>query len=72
ANAGNMTDEDIAALMDKLLVNELQKAEKSYTKTIKISLAKEDGIWVVQEDKDMSNALTGGMLDFAENATLEE
>ncbi len=65
ANAGSMTDEDMTALMDKLLIEELNKAQKTYTETIEIQLAQEDGKWVVQEDADMSNALTGGMIDFA-------
>lgn len=65
ANAGNMTDEDMNELMDKLLIEELNKAEKTYKKTIKIELEQEDGVWVVQESTEMSNALTGGMLDFA-------
>lgn len=65
ANAGNMTDEDLATLMDKLLIEELDKAEKTYTTTIEIELAQEDGNWVVQETVEMSNALTGGMIDFA-------
>jgi len=67
ANAGQMSDDDMNALMDKLLMDELDKAEKTYTKTILIELEQEDGVWVVQESDDMANALTGGMLDFAEN-----
>lgn len=65
ANAGNMSDEDMNNLMDKLLMDELNKAEKTYTKTIQIELEQEDGVWVVQEGVEMSNALTGGMVDFA-------
>ena len=65
ANAGNMTDEDLSKLMDKLLIEELEKAEKTYTETIQIELEQEDGAWVVQETVEMSNALTGGMIDFA-------
>lgn len=67
ANAGQMSDDEMNALMDKLLMDELDKAEKTYTKTILIELEQEDGVWVVQESDDMANALTGGMLDFAEN-----
>ncbi len=71
-NAGTMTDEDLTELMDKLLMDELNKAEKTYTKTIDIELVQEDGVWVVQESEEMSNALTGGMLDFAESMSTEE
>ena len=60
-----MTDEDLSKLMDKLLIEELEKAEKTYTETIQIELEQEDGAWVVQETVEMSNALTGGMIDFA-------
>ena len=37
----------------------------SITKTIKIELALEDGQWVVQESDAMADALTGGMLSWA-------
>ncbi len=63
--AANMTDEEMAELMDKLLIEELNKAEKTYTKTIPIELEKEGNNWVVQETVEMSNALTGGLIDFA-------
>ncbi len=65
ANADSMTEDQMTALMDKLLMEELDKAEKSYSETVKITLAQEDDQWVVQEDDAMANALTGGMLDFA-------
>ncbi len=61
------TDDQMLELMDKLLIEELEKAEKTYTKTVTITLEQEDGAWVVQEDDEMANALTGGMLDFANN-----
>ena len=47
----------------------LDKADKTYSKTITIELSQEDGEWVVQESDEMSNALTGGMLDFAAAAS---
>ena len=65
ANAGNMTDEELSSLMDKILTEELANAEKTYTSTIKIELAKDGDNWVVQENEEMSNALTGGLIDFA-------
>lgn len=61
----DMTDDDASALLDQLLMDALDKADKTYSKTITIELAQEDGKWVVQESDEMSNALTGGMLDFA-------
>ena len=67
SSAGEMSDEDMAKLMDDLLIEELEKAEKTYKKTISIELALEDGNWVVQETEEMSDALTGGMISFAES-----
>lgn len=69
--SNSMTDEEMNKLMDKLLIEELNKAEKNYTKTIKIQLKQDNGAWVVQEDVQMSNALTGGMLDFANNMSTD-
>ena len=60
-NAGDLSDEDMAGLIDQLLIEELGKAEKTYKETVSIQLKLEDGNWVVQETKEMSNALTGGM-----------
>ena len=65
ANAANMSDEELAKLMDQLLVDELEKAEKTYTSTITIELEKDGDNWVVQETTEMSNSLTGGLIDFA-------
>ena len=65
----DMTDDDASALLDQLLMDALDKADKTYSKTITIELAQEDGEWVVQESDEMSNALTGGMLDFAAAAS---
>ena len=70
ANAGDMNDEDMAKLMDDLLIEELNKAEKTYTKTVSIQLKLEDDAWVVQETEEMSDALTGGLLSFA--ASMQE
>lgn len=67
SSAGEMSDEDMAKLMDDLLIEELEKAEKTYKKTVSIELALEDGNWVVQETEEMSDALTGGMISFAES-----
>lgn len=61
----NMTDAQLEARMDALLADGLKGLEKTYTKTIKIELALEDGQWVVQESDAMSDALTGGMLSWA-------
>ena len=35
---------------------------------VTVTLNQEDGQWVVQEDQEFSNALTGGMIDFASDA----
>ena len=64
SGSANATNEDMIKLMDKLLIQELEKVEKTYTQTIDIQLVQENGTWVVQEDVAMSNALTGGMIDF--------
>ena len=65
----DMTDDDASALLDQLLMDALDKADKTYSKTITIELSQEDGEWVVQESDEMSNALTGGMLDFSAAAS---
>ena len=65
----DMTDDDASALLDQLLMDALDKADKTYSKTITIELSQEDGEWVVHESDEMSNALTGGMLDFAAAAS---
>ena len=65
----DMTDDDASALLDQLLMDALDKADKTYSKTITIELSQEDGEWVVQESDEMSNALTGGMRDFAAAAS---
>ena len=64
----DMTDEEMTALLDSLLMDAMDNAEKSYSKTITVELKKDGGAWVVQESDDLSNALTGGMLDFANSA----
>ena len=53
--------------LDEQLTSSLNDAKKDYSKTITVTLKKESGKWVVQEDDAFSNALTGGMLDFAQS-----
>lgn len=62
---GAMSEEEMTEWMDETLMAELDKAEKNYKSDITVTLEKEDGAWVVQESDELSNALTGGMLDFA-------
>lgn len=59
-----MTTEEAAKLMDQSLLDRLDEAEKSYKTTVSIKLTKEGDNWIVQESTEMSNALTGGLLDF--------
>ena len=59
-----MTTEEAAQLMDQSLLDRLDEAEKSYKTTVSITLIKEGDNWIVQESDEMSNALTGGLLDF--------
>ena len=61
----NMTDAQLDERMDALLIEGLKNVEKTYTNTIKINLELEDGVWVVQESDEMADALTGGMLTWA-------
>lgn len=63
----NMTDDQLNARMDALLTDGLKNLKKSYTKTIKIKLTLDDGQWVVEESDEMADALTGGMLSWAES-----
>lgn len=62
-----LSTDDVTKLMDESLLSKLDTAKKTYTATVTIELVKEDGSWVVQESDEMSNALTGGLLDFASN-----
>ncbi len=61
----NITEDEMTALLDDLLMKAMDGAEKTYEKTITIELKKDGKAWVVQESDELSNALTGGMLDFA-------
>ena len=61
----NMSDDQLSARMDALLIDGLKDIKKTYKKTVKINLKLEDGQWVVQESDDMADALTGGMLSWA-------
>jgi len=63
----NMTDKQLEARMDALMADGLKDLKKDYTKTVKIKLALEDGQWVVQESDEMADALTGGMLSWADS-----
>lgn len=63
----NMTEEQVTKLLDDSLLDAMNAAQKTYAKSISAKLKKENGKWVVQEDETLSNALTGGMLDFASN-----
>jgi len=60
-----MSEDELTAWMDETLMGLLDKAEKTYTSEVTVTLKKQDGNWVVQESDELSNALTGGMLDFA-------
>lgn len=64
---GKMNETEAAAYLDEQLTSSLNDAKKDYSKTITVTLKKESGKWVVQEDDAFSNALTGGMLDFAQS-----
>ena len=64
---GKMSETEAAAYLDEQLTSSLNDAKKDYSKTITVTLKKESGKWVVQEDDTFSNALTGGMLDFAQS-----
>ena len=46
-------------------MSELDAVEKSYKTDLTVTLNQEDGQWVAEESNELSNALTGGMLDFA-------
>lgn len=63
----DITEEETNALIDKFLLEGLEKAEKDYTETATITLSKEAGIWVVQDDETMANALTGGIYNWTSN-----
>lgn len=60
-----MTEDGLNAWMDEMLISELNAAEKTYTADVTVELEKVDGHWAVQESEELSNAITGGMMDFA-------
>lgn len=62
----DITEEEAQALMESMMGEALAAAEKSYETTFDVTLKKEDGAWVVQEDDALANALTGGMYDLVE------
>ena len=64
----SMTEDELMAWMDETLISQLDAAEKTYVTDVTVTLNQEDGQWVVQEDQEFSNALTGGMIDFASDA----
>ena len=55
--------------LDQLLIESLDSAEKTYEATVTVTLINDGDAWVVQESDELSNALTGGMLDFANSAS---
>ena len=61
----NLSEDDINALMDSLMLEALKSAEKSYETTVDVTLKKGDDGWEVQEDDELANALTGGIYDLA-------
>ena len=67
----NMTEDELNDWIGDTLTEMLDGAEKTYTETISVPLELEDDQWVVQEDEDFANAITGGMMDFA-NSALED
>lgn len=64
-----MSEDEMMAKMDALLIEKLTNAEKTYSQTVTIILKKKGSNWEVQENDDMANALTGGILDFIEAAS---
>ena len=66
-NSELSADTDTDALVSEMLNEQMDNAEKSYTKTITVELAKEDNQWVVQESVDYGDAITGGLYTFADN-----
>ena len=64
-----MTEETMMDTLDQLLIESLDSAEKTYEATVTVTLINDGDAWVVQESDELSNALTGGMLDFANSAS---
>ena len=64
-----MTEETMMDTLDQLLMDALDSAEKTYESTVTVTLVNDGEAWVVQESDELSNALTGGMLDFANSAS---
>lgn len=63
----DMTEEEGTELLGDLMMDALDSADKSYETVVSIKLVKENDQWVVQEDQEMANALTGGIYDMASN-----
>lgn len=66
----DVTDEDMNALLEEVMTEKLEGAEKNYEKTVTVSLTKTDKGWVIDEFEDITglpDALTGGMASYAES-----
>lgn len=57
------SEEELETLMNDLLVDGLKNAKKDFVSTVTMELVKEKGEWVVQDSDDLTNAITGGLLD---------
>lgn len=70
-------DVDYDALANKLFKEEFGKMEKSFTKTVTVSLSKVDGAWIIDklgDDAPLTDALLGGLITSIEayNESLDD
>ena len=70
-----MSDEEIAAKVNELMLKKFKKslksAEKDHLMTITLPLVKKDGKWLVksvEHSLDFTNAISGGLLEFLKSA----
>lgn len=63
SSSGAIAENDMISLMTENLVSHLDKAKKTYTAIIMITLSSKNGKWVANENDDFINAISGGLFD---------
>lgn len=69
AEEDKISDEDMAESMEALLLEMIDSSEATKTFTVDISLNKKEDYWqvVIDNNDDLLNALTGGLLNIGKN-----
>lgn len=64
----NITEEEVNQKVTEAMIKPIKECEKTVTETVEIPLVQKDGKWLISTEinEDLLNALTGGILDIAE------